>query len=233
MVTIDRAERDGDGRLHLPDLHDGKLEHAAEGDPDRLRRLEPDRHLVHPDPHTASGGGYGSVTASLSVTVEEDDGPVQAHIASGGIVSLTEGGSHTYRISLANAPTENVTVAVTAPSQVNVNPTSLTFTTGNWSTPQSVALEALHDTDTSNETQYVTHRATKGDYTTTLRSVQVEIEDDDQRGVADRLAAVGCLVVGGADRAAGDRRVYRAHRLHGPRIRTPASSPTPASPRTG
>ena len=129
--------------------------------------------------HTASGGGYGSVTASLSVTVEDDDGPVQAHIASGGIVSLTEGGSHTYRISLANAPTENVTVAVTAPSQVSVNPTSLTFTTGNWSTPQSVTLEAGQDNDTSDETQYVTHRATKGGYTTTLQRVQVEIEDDD------------------------------------------------------
>ena len=129
--------------------------------------------------HTASGGGYGSVTASLSVTVEDDDGPVQAHIDSGGIVSLTEGGSGTYRISLANAPTENVTVAVTAPSQVNVNPPSLTFTTGNWSMPQTVTLEAQHDTDTSNETRYVTHRATKGGYTTTLSSVQVEIDDDD------------------------------------------------------
>ena len=129
--------------------------------------------------HTASGGGYGSVTASLSVTVEDDDGPVQAHIDSGGIVSLTEGGSRTYRIWLDSAPTEQVTVAVTAPSKVSVNPMSLTFTTGNWSTPQTVTLEALHDTDTSDETQYVTHRATKGDYTTTLSRVQVEITDDD------------------------------------------------------
>ena len=48
--------------------------------------------------HTASGGGYGSVTASLSVTVEDDDGPVQAHIDSGGIVTLTEGDSRTYSI---------------------------------------------------------------------------------------------------------------------------------------
>ena len=129
--------------------------------------------------HTASGGGYGSVTASLSVTVEDDDAPVQAHIDSGGIVSLTEGGSRTYRIWLDSAPTEQVTVAVTAPSKVSVNPTSLTFTTGNWSTPQTVTLEASHDNDTSDETQYVTHRATKGGYTTTLSRVQVEITDDD------------------------------------------------------
>ena len=129
--------------------------------------------------HTASGGGYGSVTASLSVTVEDDDGPVQAHIDSGGILTLTEGGSRTYRIWLASAPTENVTVAVTAPSLVSVNPASMTFTTGNWSTPQTVTLEASQDNDTSDETQYVTHRATKGDYTTTLSRVQVEITDDD------------------------------------------------------
>ena len=129
--------------------------------------------------HTASGGGYGSVTASLSVTVEDDDGPVQAHIDSGGIVSLTEGGRRTYRIWLDSAPTEQVTVTVTAPSKVSVNPTSLTFTTGNWSTAQTVTLEALHDNDTSDETRYVTHRATKGGYTTTLSRVQVEITDDD------------------------------------------------------
>ena len=129
--------------------------------------------------HTASGGGYGSVTASLSVTVEDDDGPVQAQIDSGGIVSLNEGESRTYRIWLDSAPTEQVTVAVTAPSKVSVNPASLTFTTGNWSTPQTVTLEASHDNDTSDETQYVTHRATKGDYTTTLSRVQVEITDDD------------------------------------------------------
>ena len=129
--------------------------------------------------HTASGGGYGSVTASLSVTVEDDDAPVQAHIDSGGIVSLTEGGSRTYRIWLASAPTEQVTVAVTAPSKVSVTPTSLTFTAGNWSTAQTATLEASHDNDTSDETQYVTHRATKGGYTTTLSRVQVEITDDD------------------------------------------------------
>ena len=129
--------------------------------------------------HTASGGGYGSVTASLSVTVEDDDGPVQAHIDSGGIVSLTEGGRRTYRIWLDSAPTEQVTVAVTAPSKVSATPTSLTFTTGNWSTAQTVTLEASHDNDTSDETQYVTHRATKGGYTTTLSRVQVEITDDD------------------------------------------------------
>ena len=129
--------------------------------------------------HTASGGGYNNVTESLSVTVEDDDGPVHAHIDSGGIVSLTEGGSRTYRIWLDSAPTEQVTVAVTAPSKVSVNPASLTFTTGNWSTPQTVTLEASHDNDTSDETQYVTHRATKGDYTTTLSRVQVEITDDD------------------------------------------------------
>ena len=70
-------------------------------------------------------------------------------------------------------------MAVTAPSLVSVNPASLTFTTGNWSTAQTVTLEASHDNDTSDETQYVTHRATKGDYTTTLSRVQVEITDDD------------------------------------------------------
>ena len=182
--------------------------------------------------HSASGGGYGSVTASLSVTVEDDDGPVQAHIDSGGIVTLTEGGSRTYRIWLDSAPTEQVTVAVTAPSLVSVNPASLTFTTGNWSTPQTVTLEASHDGDTSDETQHVTHRATKGGHDTTLSRVQVDIVDDDdgEDRIGSRPSGALWWAALTARRETGG---VTGNIDYTSPMRTPGSSRTTASPTAG
>ena len=58
-----------------------------------------------------------------------------------------EGGGSTYTVRLGKAPTGNVTVAISGPSTtvLPVDPTSLTFTTGNWSTPQTVTLAAFDD----------------------------------------------------------------------------------------
>ena len=124
--------------------------------------------------------GYGAIsTDSVEVTVNDDD-RVQAHIDSAGIVSLTEGRSRTYHIWLYSAPSEPVTVTVAAPSKLSVNRTSLRFNSTNWSRRQAVRLEALHDSDTSDEKRYVTHTVTDGGGNSRqLDSVQVEVTDDD------------------------------------------------------
>ena len=113
-----------------------------------------------------------------------------------------QGGGSTYTVHLGRAPSGNVTVAIAGQSAtVTVDSTPLAFTTGNWGTAQTVTLEAPHDNDTSDETRYVTHRATKGGYTTTSSSVQVEIEDDDdgesQVGPRPSNAAVTVAVPAG------------------------------------
>ena len=73
-----------------------------------------------------------------------------------------------------------MTVTVTAPSKLSVHPTSLRFNSTNWSRRQAVRLEALHDSDTSDEKRYVTHSVTDGGGNSRqLDSVQVEVTDDD------------------------------------------------------
>lgn len=65
---------------------------------------------------------------------------------SGGSTNVTEGGAtDTYTVKLGSQPTASVTVSVTPNSQVSVNPTSLAFTTANWSTPQTVTVTAVND----------------------------------------------------------------------------------------
>ena len=94
--------------------------------------------------HTASGGDYGSESATVTVTIAEDDTP--AVVLSKSAVTVEEGaaGGSTYTVKLATQPTATVMVAVTgtAGNDVAVDRTSLTFTTGNWSTAQAVKVTA-------------------------------------------------------------------------------------------
>ena len=63
-----------------------------------------------------------------------------------GDTTVTEGGdSDTYTVVLNQAPDEDVTVSLTVDDQVTVTPTSLTFTTSNWSVPQVVTVTAVDD----------------------------------------------------------------------------------------
>ena len=65
---------------------------------------------------------------------------------SGGSTDVAEGGaSDTYTLVLMSAPSNNVTVNITPDSQVTVSTSSVTFTTGNWSSPQTVTVTAVDD----------------------------------------------------------------------------------------
>ena len=96
--------------------------------------------------HAVSGGGYDAVTAAdVMVTVTDNDQPgVRASLAT---LSILEGESGTYTVVLATQPTGDVTVTPVVPSgtDVTVDPTSLTFTTGNWGTEQTVKVSAAAD----------------------------------------------------------------------------------------
>ena len=62
-------------------------------------------------------------------------------------VNATEGGAAgTYNVVLTVAPSANVDVAISAGGgQVTVAPATLTFTTANWNTPQTVTVTAVDD----------------------------------------------------------------------------------------
>ncbi|GAA0965118.1 hypothetical protein GCM10009555_003900 [Acrocarpospora macrocephala] len=101
---------------------------------------------------------------SVSVTATEADNDTtgtQSLVVTPTSVSVPEGGTATYSVRLAIAPSANVTVTNTAASGGDANLTvsggaSLTFTPANFATPQNVTLAAAEDTDTTNGTRTIT-----------------------------------------------------------------------------
>ena len=100
--------------------------------------------------HSASGGGYNNVTAELTATEDDDD--TAAITLSKATITVSEGGTASYKVKLATQPSANVTVAVARKSGGDTNLSvktgaSLTFTKNNWNTDQTVTLQAAQDDD--------------------------------------------------------------------------------------
>ncbi|MBF2755846.1 MAG: hypothetical protein ISN29_11410 [Gammaproteobacteria bacterium AqS3] len=125
---------------------------------------------------TASGGDYAGQTGSISVSVTDDD---EADLMpSTSSLTINEGGSKSFTVRLAAQPSANVTVTLvrSGDTDVTVNKTSLSFTTSNWSTAQSVTVRAAQDSDKTDDSATINLTATGG-----LRSasVAVTVYDDD------------------------------------------------------
>ena len=65
--------------------------------------------------HTASGGGYVSISAGLTVTVTDDDEPGVTIEPTA--LSVVAGRSNEYAVALATQPTGDVTVTVSRPCE--------------------------------------------------------------------------------------------------------------------
>ena len=143
--------------------------------------------------HRASGGDYGAVTGDLRVTITEDDVPML--IVINFLLTVTEGdpSGSIYGVVLATQPSATVTVAISgqAGSDLVVDPSSLTFTTTNWGTPQGVTVTASHDADALTDPPVtLIHRASGGDYGSVgQRSLSVSIYEDDVPAVTVSFAA--------------------------------------------
>ena len=109
--------------------------------------------------HSASGGGYDDVTASLTATENDTDTP--SIVVSSGVVTVPEGGSATYAVSLSNQPDAAVTVTITdsGDDDISVSPASLTFNATNWNTAQTVTVSAAEDGDDLSGSRTITHSA--------------------------------------------------------------------------
>ena len=102
-----------------------------------------------------------------------------------------------YTVALATQPTAEVTVTVAghAGTDVTPNPTSLSFTTSNWNTAQTVTVTAGNDADLMNDLVSLTHSATSADsnYSSiTIAGVTVTVTDNDNTaaGICGRTPAV-------------------------------------------
>ena len=146
--------------------------------------------------HTATGGDYRGVQASLKVTVGVTDGLKVTPRS----VEVAEGGEGSYSVALNTEPpsTVTVTVASSGTNVATVNPGSLTFGPTNWATPQRVTVTARDDSAVNAvRTATITNTISDGEYASgSSASVQVTVTDDDA-GVTFAPAAVTVAEAGG------------------------------------
>ena len=118
--------------------------------------------------HSANGGGYDDVVIASVSAAEADDDTVGVAV-SASTLPVPEGGSATYTLVLGTAPTAAVEVTVAkeagGDADLMVAPSSLTFTTADWNTAQTVTVSAATDADTEAGTATIAHTATSTDST--------------------------------------------------------------------
>ena len=134
-------------------------------------------------------------------------------VVSKSALTVAEGASGTYTVKLSTAPSSDVTVTVGGASgDVTVSPPSLTFTGTNYSTAQTVTVNAALDPDAAADPDVtLTHSASGGGYdAVAIASVTVSVTEDDAApgaGQANRVnAAVLPQVADGAAGMAGAER---------------------------
>ena len=83
----------------------------------------------------------------VQVTNVDDEQIAIVVAPTSGLVTSESGGHDTFSVVLSVAPTDDVTIAVTSltPGEAVAAPASLTFTTSNWNTPQTVTVTGQDD----------------------------------------------------------------------------------------
>jgi hypothetical protein len=136
--------------------------------------------------HSASGGGYDGISADVTVTVQDNDGPGFTILQSDGSTDVSEDGStDSYTVALDSEPTADVTISISSSDEgeATVSPDTLTFTASNWDTPQTVTVTGVDDTEVDGEqTVTISHSASSADSaydTLDAKEVTITVADDD------------------------------------------------------
>jgi len=139
-------------------LHTGTITHSASSD------------------DSAYSGGLAIDDVIADISDNDSAGMTLATL------TVEEGGAtDSYTLVLSSEPIANVIVTVTPDSQLSVSAVELTFTAGNWSTPQPVIVAAVADTFVEGpHTGTITHTASSPDpmYNFELPSVTANITDN-------------------------------------------------------
>ena len=133
--------------------------------------------------NATGGADIGDATATGTITDDDTRGIVLSKNA----VTVTEASGTTntasYKVKLATKPTGAVTVAVSSgtTTAATVSKTSLSFTTTNWNTDQTVTVTGVDDSidNSPDRTATVGHRASGGDYGSVSRNLTVTVTDDE------------------------------------------------------
>ena len=131
--------------------------------------------------HTASGGGYSSVTGpTVVVSVTDNDSAADLVLSPQSLV-IDEGGEESFTVRLLNEPEGDVGIRVTGYENtgLSVSPVSFTIRRGDWNVETAVTVEAGEDSDSVDETETLTVQATGGGYDGLSRDVTVRVRDND------------------------------------------------------
>ena len=148
--------------------------------------LRPVDDAIDEDDETVSVSGTapasGLTVTGTEVTITGDD--ERGVTVRPTTLTMNEGSNGTYEVVLDSEPTAAVTVTVNAPSgtDVSATPPSLTFTSDDWETAQTVTVTAAEDDDAVvDDAVTITHTAAStGDYAgETAADVEVRIAELD------------------------------------------------------
>ena len=100
-------------------------------------------------------------------------------------VDVTEGSTATYTVRLNSLPSATVTVTLTSgnTAEATISDETLTFTTTNGTTNQTVRVTGVGDDDADNEATAILHRVSIGDNNFVAAVVPVSVTDDDAPGL--------------------------------------------------
>ncbi len=136
-----------------------------------------------------AGGAAGQVTRNHGNLRLIDNGGSARLVITPSSLTVDEGGSDTYTVRLATAPTADVTVAISghASTDLTLSAASLRFTPPPategapapflWSTPQTVTVTAAADGDAENDEVTLAHTASGGGYNAVSGNVAVTVDD--------------------------------------------------------
>ena len=142
--------------------------------------------------HAVAGADYASVTAEpvvVSVVAVAGQHPtIQVGVSSSTqTLTVPEGGSNFYTLVLGSRPTGDVAVGVTLPAgtDLRLSGTTLTFTTNDWDTAQTVTVTAEEDDDgVTDAVATLMHTISGGGYgSTTVPDVEVSITENDTANI--------------------------------------------------
>jgi hypothetical protein len=125
--------------------------------------------------------------ADVTVINDDNDTAGNSVVESAGTTDVTEGGvTDSYTIVLLTEPVANVTVTVLPDVEVEVDSSSVVFTSLNWNVPQTVTVTATNDAVVEgNHTGTITHTASSADSVyngMVIASVVANITDNDRAG---------------------------------------------------
>lgn len=152
---------------------------------------------------TSSDTGYNGLTAdAVAVSISDDDTASVSLTESSGATTATEGGAtDTYTIVLTSEPTADVMITLAASSQLSVSPASVTFTSANWDTAQTVTVSATNDdVAEGSHSGTIAHSATSSDsgYSgISIAAITAGITDNDNAGVSVTESASATQVTEG------------------------------------